>query len=85
MLFEEMLPEVRKRKTASRNAWDGTGKWIETHYVNGELRLFEGKPRRPLKLWVPSNTDILAEDWFVHGDELSVLNVRQVVMFPEEK
>lgn len=74
MLFEEVLPLLRKGARAHRQGWNGKGLSVELQLpdANSKMTLpyfFLTYPPKavgapPVRVpWVPSITDIFADDW----------------------
>lgn len=70
MTFGDMLIELRAGKYAARDGWNGKGMWIALQVPDAHSKM-----RRPyiymrpadgeLVPWVASQSDILADDWYV--------------------
>lgn len=71
MNFSEALYALKIGKRVAREGWNGAGQWAQL--VSLDVR--SDKPRRPyfelftaqkdFAHWVPSGSDILAEDWAI--------------------
>lgn len=70
MTFGEALEAIKKGGLVSRSGWNGKNMWITLQVPDNHSKM-----RRPyiymkpvddeLVPWVASQTDLLAEDWFI--------------------
>ena len=68
--FGEVLEGLREDKKFAREGWNGKNMWIystifktETNEVIGNIGLVISTPSGILNNWIPSITDLFAEDW----------------------
>lgn len=70
MDFGKALLALKDHCRVAREGWNGKGMWIalqvpDAHSKMGLPYLYMKTARGPLVPWLASQTDILAEDWFV--------------------
>lgn len=68
MDFSEALKALKMGNTMTRNGWNGNSKAIElqTPDENSKMRrpyLYETKDGGPVVPWLPTQADLMAEDW----------------------
>lgn len=71
--FGEVLAALKQGKKAAREGWNGKGMWIHLQVPDENSKM-----RRPyiymcpvdgdLVPWLASQSDLLAEDWFIFGE-----------------
>ncbi|MCX0353379.1 DUF2829 domain-containing protein [Clostridium perfringens] len=71
MKFEEVLPLIKEGKKVCRKGWNGKGLYVQLEKAK-DFKFSELLPFFVIKntlnsfnTWVPSVSDILAEDWEV--------------------
>jgi hypothetical protein len=75
MNFGDALNALKLGNKVARDGWNGKGMWIEL--IADDNQMFKDRPLRPYLMmataqqdyvpWVASQSDILAEDWFIAG------------------
>lgn len=75
MNFGDALNALKLGNKVARDGWNGKGMWIEL--IADENQMFKDRPLHPYLMmataqqdyvpWVASQSDILAEDWFIVG------------------
>ncbi len=68
--FGEALAELKSGERVAREGWNGKSMWVELQIPdeNSKMRrpyLYMSPIGGALVPWVASQTDLLAEDWFV--------------------
>lgn len=79
MDFSEALQALKKDQRLSREGWNGKGLSVMAQYPddnskmgNPYLYIDATKLGGTLNPWVPSQTDLFAEDWFVVEAEAKI-------------
>lgn len=71
MNFGQTLEELKEGKKVARNGWNGKGMYIQLHMgTDFEHAIIEPflvikNVKNSFNTWVPSISDLLAEDWEV--------------------
>ena len=73
LTFSLALNYLKAGKKLSRSNWNGKGMWVELQRPDGNSKmtlpyLFISTVNGDLVPWVVSQTDLLAEDWFIVDD-----------------
>lgn len=68
--FGAALEEIKAGKRATRLGWSGAGIWIKLHRPSEQSRnvlayLFQRTAQGEFVPWIPTQTDLLADDWTV--------------------
>lgn len=71
LTFSEVLEGLKEGKKYQRNGWNGKGLYVSIHNVPGIKPFFiiVDSVRLITNTWVPSVSDLLAEDWIEHSEE----------------
>lgn len=69
MNFGTALENLKLGNTISRTGWNGKGMHVELRKANANLNehLALKNVKGTFDTWVPSISDLLAEDWQAHG------------------
>lgn len=72
--FSEALEYLKDGGRVSRDGWNGRGMWAQLQYPDTNSKMT--RPYLYLKAvdgsigpWLPSQTDLLADDWNLHPKE----------------
>ncbi len=70
MDFGQALTQLKAGERVARKGWNGEGMWLEIHFPDaGGLMdlpyIYMKTAKDNLVPWVASQTDLLANDWFV--------------------
>lgn len=74
MDFSGALEQLKQGACLTRSSWNGPGQWVAMQSVDPESRMtlpyfYICTVTGSLVPWVPSISDIMAEDWGVIGEK----------------
>ena len=70
MNFSEALINLKQGKKLNRKGWNGKHQFIRTYksHICGDMFIIVNTATETINSWIPSVSDLYAEDWEIYGD-----------------